>query len=334
MSPTFGLRWGGFRWLRSTAVTYSTASIPDLSGRIAIVTGANGGLGLETARALAGAGAHVVMATRDQEKTAVAEADILASHPDVSLAVVPIDLGSLDSVADAAATIADEHERIDILVNNAGIMAVPRRSTADGFELQLGVNHLGHFALTARLLRPLLAADRARVVTVTSVARLRGRPVSPSDPHLESGYGPWKAYSRSKLANLHFALGLQDRFTAAGVGAISVAAHPGLTYTDLQARSVREGGGGALRGQSHFFARRLGMAQGEGALSQIRAATDPAVRGGELYGPRYGLVGPAVRRPVLRRNGVERAIDRLWLVSEGETGLDLDVAAISDGSSR
>ena len=331
-SPTFDLPAGSFRSVRSVPVSYSIASIPDLSGRVAVVTGANGGLGLETARALARAGARVVMATRDRAKTTAAEADIRTSDPDASLTIVPVDLGSLDSIGTAAAAINDRHQRIDILVNNAGIMAIPEGRTEDGFETQLGVNHLGHFALTTRLLRGLLAADRARVVTVTSVARFRARPLGPSDPHLQSGYGPWKAYSRSKLANLHFALGLQDRLVAAGARAISVAAHPGLTFTDLQARSVREGGGGILRGQSHFFARHVGMTPAVGALSQIRAATDPTVRGGELYGPRYGLVGPPVRRPVSRRSSVELAIDRLWRVSERETGLTLDVAAASGGT--
>jgi NAD(P)-dependent dehydrogenase (short-subunit alcohol dehydrogenase family) len=313
---------------------YTAASIPDLSGRVAVVTGANGGLGLETARALARAGAHVVMATRDQARAAAAESDILAAQPGASLALVPLDLRSLVSIADAATTISDRYQQVDILINNAGIMAVPEGRTKDGFETQIGVNHLGHFALTAQLLGPLLASDAGRVVTVTSVARFRARPIGPEDPHLESGYGPWKAYSRSKLANLHFALGLQDRFAAAGTSTISVAAHPGFTHTDLQARSVREGRGGVLSSQSHFFARHLGMTPADGALSQIRAATDPEVQGGELYGPRYGLVGPPVRRPVLRRKGVARAIDRLWYVSERETGLGLDVVAVLDDPGR
>ncbi|MBM7806768.1 NAD(P)-dependent dehydrogenase (short-subunit alcohol dehydrogenase family) [Geodermatophilus bullaregiensis] len=308
-------------------MAWTERDIPDLSGRTAVVTGANGGLGLQTALALAGAGAHVVMAARDPEKTAAAEARIRLTHASASLQVVPLDLADLSSVAAAAREVLDRHERVDLLVDNAGVMAVPQRTTADGFELQLGVNHLGHWALTAHLLPALLRAPAARVVTVTSTARHRARRLDPADPHMRQGYGPWAAYARSKAANLHFGLGLQQRFSAAGVAASSLLAHPGLSNTDLQARAVREGGAGRLGPVFELVTARSGTSPFEGARPQLRAATDPRARGGELYAPRYGSHGPAVRRPVLRRLHLQERIDVLWQVSERETGTPLDVAA-------
>ena len=163
-------------------MSFTLDNIPDLHGRVAVVTGANGGLGLVTARALAGAGAHVVMAARDQPKATAATANIMAQHPEASVEVVELDLASLDSVAAAAVQIQEAHDRIDILVNNAGLMAMPERRTADGFEMQFGVNHLGHWALTAQLMPALLRADGARVVSVTSTARQIGRAVDPRTP--------------------------------------------------------------------------------------------------------------------------------------------------------
>jgi NAD(P)-dependent dehydrogenase (short-subunit alcohol dehydrogenase family) len=306
---------------------WTERDIPDLTGRTAVVTGANGGLGLQTALALAGAGAHVVLAARDAAKTEAAEARIRVSHPSASLEVVPLDLGDLSSVAAAARSVLDRHERVDLLVNNAGVMAMPQRTTADGFELQFGVNHLGHWALTAHLLPALLRAPAARVVTVTSTARHRARRLDPSDVHLERGYGAWSAYARSKMANLHFGLGLQQRFSRAGVSASSLVAHPGLTNTDLQSRAVREGGAGRVGAFFEVMTARSGMSPFEGARPQLRVATDPRARGGELYAPRYGSRGPAVRRPILRRRGLQEQIGVLWQVSERETGIPLDVAS-------
>jgi NAD(P)-dependent dehydrogenase (short-subunit alcohol dehydrogenase family) len=306
-------------------MAWSTTDIPDLGGRTAVVTGANGGLGLETARALAGAGAHVVMAARDQEKAVAAEKSIRESHPSASLELVPLDLGSLASVRQAADRILAAHDRIDILVNNAGLMAIPERRTADGFEMQLGVNHLGHYALTAHLLAALVRAEAARVVSVTSTAHHMGRAVDPGNPHLEGSYGEWKAYGQSKLANFHFAIGLQRRFEGAGVSAASLVAHPGLSDTDLQARSVAETGGGLLQRFFHGLAASTGMSAADGALPQLRAATDPAARGGEFYAPRFVNSGPPVRRPILRLIGLNRAIAQLFEVSERETKVALDV---------
>ena len=307
-------------------MAWNTSDIPNLDGRVAVVTGANGGLGLETARALAGAGAHVVLAARDQEKAADAEKSILADHPSAKLEVVPLDLGSLASVKEAADRILAAHEKIDILVNNAGVMALPERRTADGFEMQFGVNHLGHFAFTAHLLPALLRADAARVVTVTSTAHHMGRAVDPSNPHLEGKYSEWGAYGQSKLANFHFAIGLQRRFEQAGVAALSLVAHPGLTDTDLQARSVAETDGGLTQRFFLWLAGTTGMTPAAGALPQLRAATDPNARGGEFYAPRFVNNGAPVRRPILRP-GLTSAIETLWEVAERETGVTLDVAA-------
>jgi NAD(P)-dependent dehydrogenase (short-subunit alcohol dehydrogenase family) len=187
------------------------------------------------------------------------------------------------------------------------------------------VDHLGHFALTALLMPALLRADAARVVTVTSTAHHMGRAVDPANPHLEGKYGPWRAYGQAKLANFHFGIGLQQRFEAAGVSAASLIAHPGLSNTELQAVSVQETGGGLSQRFFHRLAGSTGMSPAEGALPQLRAATDPAAKGGEFYGPRWVNSGAPIRKPILRRMGMKRAIDRLWEVSERETGLKIDV---------
>ena len=303
-------------------MSWSEADIPDQSGRTAVVTGANGGLGLETARALAAAGADVVMAARNQERATEAKDQIQASVPEAKLTIVELDLGSLDSVKAAAEQILAAHGTIDLLINNAGVMGIPERRTADGFEMQLGVDHLGHFALTARLLPALLAAQAARIVTVTSSAHHMGRAVNPENPNLEGRYGPWRAYNQAKLANFHFGLGLHRLLSEAGRPAASLVTHPGLSNTELQAVSVEETGGGLSQRFFLALARNVGMSPAEGALSQLRAATDPKARSGEFYGPLFVTNGPPVRKPVLRP-GNNRAIAKLWQVSERETGLEL-----------
>ena len=306
-------------------MTWTIADIPDLTGKIAVVTGANGGLGLETAKALGGAGAHVVMAARNQDKAATARREILEAHPDASLEVVELDLGSFESTQGAAATVAAAHDRVDILVNNAGLMAMPEQHTADGYEMQFGVNHLGHWIFTAGLLAPLLAAPAARVVTVTSTAHHMGRAVDPDDVNLEGNYSPWGAYGRAKLANFHFAIGLQREFDTRGLSAESLGAHPGLSNTELQSHTVEQGGGGRLLGPLfEWLAAHVGMSADDGARSQLRAATDPDATGGEFYGPLWGSHGPPVRKPILRP-GLDGAIETLWQVSERETGVTLDI---------
>jgi NAD(P)-dependent dehydrogenase (short-subunit alcohol dehydrogenase family) len=304
-------------------VSWVRADIPDQSGRTAVVTGANGGLGLETARALAAAGADVVMAARNQQRAAEAVEDIRGGVPDARLTLVELDLGSLDSVQRAAERILSEHETIELLVNNAGVMGIPERRTVDGFEMQFGVDHLGHYALTARLLPALLGASASRVVTVTSTAHHMGRAVDLANPHLDGRYRPWRAYGQAKLANFHFALGLHQMLRQAGSSSASLVAHPGLSNTELQAVSVAETDGGLSQRFFLMLARGIGMSPAQGALSQLRAATDPSAKSGEFYGPLWVNNGPPVHKPVLRRLGMNSAIKKLWQVSERETGLEL-----------
>ncbi len=303
-------------------MSFTIASIPDLTGTTSLITGANGGLGFATANALAGKGSHVVIAARNLDKARAAVARIVATHPAASVEIVELDLGSLESVADTAAQVLSSHDRLDILVNNAGLMAMPEGRTVDGFETQFGVNHFGHWALTARLMPALLAAPRSRVVTVTSSAHHFGRAVGRSTPYRDGRYNSWLAYGDSKLANYHFALGLQRHFAMLGADAASLLAHPGLSNTNLQTQTVNEGGGGVLGDISLALVRRLGMTAEQGALSQIRAATDPGAKGGQFYVPRWFTFGPPVARPILRPRS-SRAIDRLWAVSEQATGLTL-----------
>ena len=308
-------------------MSWSAADIPDQRGRTAVVTGANGGLGLETARRLAAKGAHVVMAVRNQMKAAAAVDEIRASVPDADLELVALDLASQASVRAAAEQIMAAHQSIDLLINNAGVMGIPEAKTVDGFEMQLGVDHLGHWSLTALLLPALLRTPGARIVTVTSTAHLMGRAINPANPHLHGRYRPWRAYGQAKLANFHFGLGLQRELENAGATTASLIAHPGLSNTDLQAVSVQQTGGGASQQFFLFLARRTGMSAADGALSQLRAATDPAAKGGEFYGPLFVNSGPPVRKPVVRRLGLDKAIAALWEVSERETGLAIDVRA-------
>ncbi|WP_433382418.1 SDR family NAD(P)-dependent oxidoreductase [Actinoplanes sp. CA-142083] len=297
-----------------------TWTVPPQDGRVAVVTGANGGLGLAVSTALAGAGAHVVMAARDQAKARAARDQVLAAHPGASLEVVPLDLGSLDAVARAAAEIRAAHPAVDLLINNAGVMAMPYRQTADGFESQFGINHLGHWALTAHLLPAVLRAPAARVVTLTSGAQHMGRA-----RFTDGKYGPWRAYADSKLADRFFAQGLDRQFRAAGVPAMALTAHPGLTNSDLQSHTVAEGGGGLTGRFFLFLTRTTGMTVEEGALCPLRAATDPRATGGTMYGPRWSSAGPPVRRRLIRP-GSGKAIATLWTVSRRLTGLDVDVA--------
>lgn len=305
---------------------WTAQDIPDQRHRVAVVTGANGGLGLEVARELSRKGATVLMAVRDQAKARAARQEITAEIPEADLHLYELDLAALDSVRACATAIRTDHRRIDVLVNNAGIMGIPRQATADGLEMQLGVNHLGHFVLTRHLLPALLSSPAGRVVSVTSFARFIGRSVRPDDPPQPTRYEAWTAYGRAKLANLLFALELHRRLQAAGASTLSVAAHPGLSHTDLQARSVRETGGGLSQRFWDVATRRIGMAPARAALILLRATTDPKAHGGELYGPRWFSFGAPVRRSAIGRPG--QAGPNLWGYSERATGERFDVADI------
>lgn len=305
-------------------MAWNESDIPDLTGKTAVVTGANGGLGYENARALAAAGATVVIASRASEKTDGAVQELAAVVPGGSFEVVPIDLGSLDSIRQAAAKISTVSPTLDILINNAGVMGIDEAETSDGFEMQFGVDHLGHWALTGLLLDSLMAAPSARVVTVTSTAHHFGLGLDVDNPHLRGKYRPWKAYFQAKLANFHFGLGLDQKLREAGSRASSLIAHPGLSNTDLQSRSVEENGDSTAR-FFHMLASKTGMDPADGALPQLRAATDPGARGGEFYGPLWVNTGPPVKKPILRKIGLDRAVTRLWDVSERETGVAIDL---------
>jgi len=315
-------------------MSWSPRDVPDQSGRVAVITGANGGLGLEMTRELARKGAHVVMAARNLDKAETARSAIASEIPRASLEVIPLDLGSLDSTRAAATTILETHSRIDILANNAGVMATPEARTVDGFELQLGTNHLGHFLLTSLLLPALAGTPGSRIVSITSTARHVGRGIDPDNPHLEGKYTPWRAYGQSKLANLHFAVELHRRLAAAGSGTASLVAHPGLSDTDLQATSVLNTDGGSSQKFFHALAQRTGMSPAQGVLPQLRAATDPTARSGELYAPRFVNNGAPVRRPLLLRSVAHGPALTLWEVSERETGITFDVTQLVPPSPR
>lgn len=263
---------------------WSASDVPDLTGKVVVITGANGGLGLCSARLMAGAGATVVMACRDMQKAAAAVEAAERDLPGARLDLRALDLGDLASVQAFAEGFCKDHTRLDVLLNNAGVMAIPRRTTADGFEMQLGINHLGHFALTGRLLGPLLATPGARVVNVASNAHKMGR-LHQADLMLERGYGKWKAYGQSKLANLLFTFELQRRFVRAQVDAIAVAAHPGYAGTDLANVGPRMVGSSAMQWLMGIGNRWLAQTPESGALPQVYAAVAPGVEGGDYIGP-------------------------------------------------
>ena len=307
-------------------MAWTATAISDLTGRTAVVTGANGGLGLESARALVAKGATVVMAARNMDKADAAGEDIRGTHPGAILDIRSLDLGSLASIKALAASVTRDHAAIDILINNAGLMGTPPQTTRDGFELQFGTNHLGHFALTALLMPSLLMADRGRVVTVTSFGRHFRAKVDPDDLGMEERYDAWLAYGRSKMANHQFALELQHRLSSAGSAVESLSAHPGMSNTNLQAASVAASGGGRSQRFFHRWVQRLGMPAARGALPQLRSAFDRSINGGSLLTPRWLVVGAPVRRPTLRHYVSERSV--LWEVSEQATGIRFDVRAM------
>ena len=301
--------------------------VPDQSGRLAVVTGANSGIGLETARRLALAGADVVLAVRSVDKGNRAADDVRSTAPSATVTVTALDLASLTSIEAFAGSMIADSRPIDLLINNAGVMAVPtRHTTADGFELQLGTNHLGHYALTGRLLPLLRAATAPRVTTVSSGAHLMGS-IHFDDLQLERGYRAWTAYAQSKLANLLFALQLQRLSEANRWGILSDAAHPGSTRTNLQSSGPSLGQEGSLRSRMIEVPMRFpGMSQDapSGALPTLYAATSPDAVGDGYYGPNGFMEmtgrGVTTARRSKRARDAEAAV-RLWSVSEALTGV-------------
>jgi len=302
------------------ARAWTVKDIPPQEGRLTVVTGV-GGLGFETALALAGAGAAVVLAGRSPGRGEEAVARIRARHSGASIAFQRLDLASLSSVAECAEQIAGKHAAIDVLINNAGVMAPPRRlTTSDGFELQLGTNYLGHFALTAHLL-PLLRRGRGpRVVNVSSNAH-RGGKIRFDDLQWERGYEPWSVYSQSKLAMLMFALELQRRSEEAGWGLLSAAAHPGFARTELIAKGPGERSMMARIGGPLMHV--IGQSAAEGALPLLYAATAAQVVGGGYYGPSgpFEIAGPPKPAHISPQALDQGAAARLWRTSEALTGV-------------
>jgi NAD(P)-dependent dehydrogenase (short-subunit alcohol dehydrogenase family) len=307
------------------ASKWTTADIPDQSGRIAVVTGSNSGLGTVTARELARAGATVIIACRNTDKGDQAASSIRAAVPAADLEVVRLDLADLSSVREFAQRIGAERERLDLLVNNAGVMAPPRRLTADGFESQLGTNHLGHFALTGLLMPSLLAAQQPRVVTLSSGMHRMGS-IRFDDLQWDRGYNNWRAYSQSKLANLMFCFELARRAAEAGTDLTSVASHPGYAATNLQ-----------FAGPARFYERAfmvvgnklIAQSAEMGALPSLYAATFPDLPSGSFVGPDGLMEGRGHPHVV---TGASKSYDReawtkLWEVSEQLTGVTYEFAA-------
>jgi NAD(P)-dependent dehydrogenase (short-subunit alcohol dehydrogenase family) len=292
---------------------WTPADIPDLTGRRAIVTGANAGLGLQIAHGLAAHGAEVLLACRNTTKAEAAADMVRASTPGATISVGELDLADLDSVATFAAT---QTGPLDLLVNNAGLMAIDEARTAQGFEMQFGVNHLGHFALTARLLPLLLATPGSRIGNMSSMGHRAAR--GAADPRLERPYDRWQSYFQSKLANIRFTTELQRRLVAAGSSTIAVAAHPGASATDLGTE------GSALANRAigavvPFITQSAEL----GARPMLRALTDPTVKGGEYYGPRFVVRGATpVRETPTRAARDAGAARQLWDTSVELSGLE------------
>ncbi|QLD89922.1 SDR family NAD(P)-dependent oxidoreductase [Natronomonas salina] len=299
---------------------WTADDVPDCSGATVVVTGANSGLGLEATRLFAREGAEVVMACRDLDRAETAREEVRADVSRADLDVRKLDLADLDSVRRFADGVATDHERVDVLCNNAGVMALPRGETADGFERQFGVNHLGHFALTGLLLEALRAAPDPRVVTQSSGLHANGE-LGFEDLHGEADYDPWDAYAQSKLANLLFAYELDRRY---GGELTSVGCHPGYAATNLQRRGPEQRGS-RLRVALMSVANRLFAQPAErGALPMVYAATAEGVDGGEYVGPggfRNMRGHPEVQRSS-GRSYDEATARRLWAVSEELTGVE------------
>jgi NAD(P)-dependent dehydrogenase (short-subunit alcohol dehydrogenase family) len=296
--------------LRTT--NFRTTDIPDQTGRTIVITGANNGLGLQAATALAGAGARIVLACRNQTTGRAALGRVRATNPSAEHHLIELDLGNLASVRAAAVKVNDVARHVDVLINNAGLMAVPFARTADGFEMQIGTNHFGHFAFTDGLLPALLAAPQARVVTLASVAHRQGRIMFEDLNFHKRRYGAMTAYGQSKLANLLFGAELARRAETAGLPLLSVIAHPGVAATNLFDAMVPPIPGALAA--THLGLRIVGNSEEAGALSQLYAATMPDVRNGDYLGPNrvFGMRGPVARSPRTKSARNESLATGLW----------------------
>jgi NAD(P)-dependent dehydrogenase (short-subunit alcohol dehydrogenase family) len=303
---------------------WTIADMPPLAGKVAVVTGATGGLGLETALALAGAGAEVVLTGRSDAKGSRALDAICERHPAALISYQALDLASLASVGEFAARFAALHGTLDLLVNNAGVMALPSRQvTADGFEMQFGINYLGHYALTAHLLPLLRRSNAPRVVNLSSLAHRSGA-IDFDDLQGERSYKPWKAYCQSKLAMLMFAIELQRRSDAAGWGLTSNAAHPGFARTDLIANGP--GATGMMAMGSVVIGLLLSHSAAAGALPTLFAATSPQAQKAGYCGPGgfSEMKGPPAPAKIMPQAKDAATAARLWEVSALLTGIAFD----------
>jgi NAD(P)-dependent dehydrogenase (short-subunit alcohol dehydrogenase family) len=294
-------------------MNWSIDDMPDQAGKVAIITGANSGIGLEAAKALARKGAEVVLACRNFDKGLQALNRIHADLPEARLQLHTLDLSSLESVREFAEKFQSEYSVLDVLMNNAGVMTTPDSRTQDGFELQFGTNHLGHFALTGLLMNRLENASAGRVVTISSTAHRIGK-IDFANLNAELGYNKVRAYGLSKLAGLLFAYEMQRRLRARSSPVLSLAAHPGSTRTELARHS---------RVLNMVYQLNLAQSAAQGALPGLRAATDADARGGEFYGPGgfLRLVGPPVIEKSSKRSYDEMTAAKLWQVSEQLTGI-------------
>jgi NAD(P)-dependent dehydrogenase (short-subunit alcohol dehydrogenase family) len=302
---------------------WTVADIPVQEGKLAVVTGATGGLGYQTAMRLALAGAEVVLTGRNEAKGHEAVSKIRGQFPAANINFEALDLADLASVADFARRFTAVHSSLDLLINNAGVMALPtRQTTADGFEMQFGTNYLGHYALTAGLLPRLRNAKQPRVVNLSSIAHRMGF-IQFSDLQGERLYSPWKAYNQSKLAMLMFALELQRRSDAAGWNLISNAAHPGWARTDLLANGP---GSGLLSFASQLAAPLFSQSAESGALPTLYAATSPQAKGGGYYGPNglSELKGPPAPAWIMPQARDKAGAVKLWEVSQQLTGVSFE----------
>ena len=307
---------------------WTASDIPDQSGRTVLVTGGNSGLGYQTVLRLARKGAHVLLAARDRTRGQAALERLAAEAPGSHIELAQLDLADLASVERFSAGFLASGQELDVLVNNAGVMAIPHReTTAQGYERQFGTNHLGHFALTGRLLPVLVKRPGSRVVTLSSNRHKSAKAINFDDLQGEHTYRPWGAYDQSKLANAMFVLELDRRLRAAGVDIVSAGAHPGFAATNLQFSGPRSGGTSLVNQVMGFGTRLFGQPASDGALPQLYAATAEGVHGGEYFGPD----GPGEMRghhPKLVQFSAaardEAAAARLWTVSEELTGVTFE----------